>query len=185
MIINKLNLKVWLIAFALISFNLHLLLAESGPTPEPVVYNYHPQVVELQGVVKGLRAYGPPNFGEDPETDKVEGFYVLKLDKPININKSGDFGAESNVSEIQLAICWPDAKEIFGTEKAPNINNEEILVRGTLYHSHTARHHRNVLIFAEKIELLKKGVFHSIGIKLLNFYESVFRKPPIESITPI
>lgn len=185
MTINELNLRARLIitVSVLMFFNMCSSAAESQPATNSEGYNYNSQVVELQGVAKKLKAYGPPGYGEgENPKDDVEDFYILKLNKPININRdAANYDAtESNVSEIQLVIIWTEQKKIFGTEKHPNLANEKILVRGTLYHSFNAHHHRKVLMVVEKIGLLNKDFFHSIYVNLLNFYESIFQKPPIE-----
>lgn len=182
MTIDKFNLPTRLVItfYILVFLGVCCSAAENQPATNSGSYKYD-KAIELQGVVKGLAAYGPPGYGEgENPKDAVVHFYVLKISTPINVNKSEDFPAESNVSEIQLAIGWHDKKKIFGTEKAPNLVNENILVMGTLYHSHTGYHHRPVLMDVEKIVLLKKGFFHSVGIKLLNFYESIFKKPTPE-----
>jgi hypothetical protein len=46
---------------------------------------YEPAVVELEGRLINTMFFGPPNFGEDPETDSKEMTRILSLDKPINV----------------------------------------------------------------------------------------------------
>src|SRR5690606_37868318 len=52
--------------------------------------DYWPAVVELKGELSVETFFGPPNFGEDPETDTKERHWILTLDKPINVRGRKD-----------------------------------------------------------------------------------------------
>lgn len=75
------------------------------------VFDFAPAVVELDGVVKVEFHFGPPNFGERPETDRKLHIPVLRLSQPINVrgNPASEVNTEKkeNVREIQLTFARP------------------------------------------------------------------------------
>lgn len=74
--------------------------------------------------------------------DKVERYYYIKLDHPINV-KDTDFGAdESNVTKIQLAPGF--------YQSLHNFKGKRVVVKGELFHSFTAHHHTKILLAVDK-----------------------------------
>lgn len=114
-------------------------------------YYFEPSVSSISGIIKTRTFYGPPGYGENPESDTREEQYFLILDKTINVFSNneeieeGDFNeTKYNVSEIQLI---------------PN-NEEEIMLfknkfaklTGFFFGAHTAHHHAEVLMDVQSIE---------------------------------
>src|ERR1035437_7562640 len=58
------------------------------------------KVVTLTGVVHAEKYFGPPNYGENVETDQVETAYVLQLNKPLTYHSSD--GRSIVTSEVQM-----------------------------------------------------------------------------------
>jgi len=113
--------------------------------------NYDPDVVTLQGVLYLKLFYGPPNFGENPETDAKDEQYLLKLDAPICVNPDGQVKsfnneAESGLTDVQLVVndpkFWPLLKRGL---------DHRIKATGTLYHAHTAHHRTKVLLWLKDV----------------------------------
>lgn len=75
--------------------------------------------------------------------DKVERYYYIKLDHPIDV-KDSDFGDESNVTKIQLAPYFDQSLHDF--------KGKRVVVKGSLYHSHSAHHHTRILTAVERRE---------------------------------
>lgn len=104
--------------------------------------SYQPTIVELNGTLSVKTYYGPPNYGENPDTDTKEALPVLVLSKPVNVRgnpdpKAGfDRRSVEDVREIQLVLTTPH-KEFIG---------KTVLVKGTLFHAFTAHHHTDVLM---------------------------------------
>ena len=74
--------------------------------------------------------------------DKVERYYYIKLDHPINV-KDTDFGLnESNVTKIQLAPYFDQSLH--------NFKGKRVVVKGELFHSFTAHHHTKILMAVDK-----------------------------------
>lgn len=110
--------------------------------------DYWPAVVELKGKLGIKTFFGPPNFGENPETDSKERSWILSLDKPINVRgqTSPDPGLNDsveNVRELQLVLPKPH-RELIG---------KKVIVKGTLFHAHTGHHHTDVLMDVQSISL--------------------------------
>ena len=112
------------------------------------VQSHGPAVVELTGKLIVKRFYGPPNFGENPETDAKEDALILLLNKPINAKDySPDMGNETSVesvSELQLVLSTPYQKLIGKT----------VTVSGTLFYAHTGHHHTDLLMDVRSINLV-------------------------------
>ena len=117
-------------------------------------YDYEPAVVALKGTVILLDGYGPPNYGENPKTDEKVRYYVLKLDKPINVraDSKSDINTDDFLNEclLQLVIL-SDNLEILRAKLG-----KKVVVTGMLYQGHTGHHYTNVLIEVKKIELDKE-----------------------------
>jgi len=108
---------------------------------------YEPAVVELAGKLTVKQFYGPPNFGEHPESDSKEQAWILVLDKPVDVigKEDGkddfDSNTERNVSEVQLVT----------RQKPDGLLGKSVRVKGTLFHANTGHHHTAVLMQAESI----------------------------------
>ena len=108
--------------------------------------DYWPAVVELKGELSVETFFGPPNFGEDPETDTKERHWILTLDKPINVRgrKDPDPGlapSVENVDKLQLVL----------SKTATELVGKKVKIKGTLFHAHTGHHHTDVLLEVETI----------------------------------
>lgn len=116
--------------------------------------SYEPMVVELKGKLLRVVKYGPPNYGENPESDARYEIPILLLAEPIRIK--GDptdwYKKESltNVSFVQLIFS-----------KAPSFPYwryayQDIVVRGTLFRAVTGHHYTDVLVDVTTIRTAKK-----------------------------
>ena len=122
-------------------------------------YKYEPEVVTLKGELLSKSAYGPPNYGENPRTDKKVKYYVLKLETPINVK--GDPKSEvntdtyENISEIQMVLIEGiTAKE--DMKSMEDKVNKKVTVQGMLFQAITGHHYTKVLIKVRHIELIGK-----------------------------
>ena len=114
-------------------------------------YEYEPSDVTLIGELIIKEAYGPPNYGEDPKHDKKIAYFVIKLDKPINVkgNPQNELNVDSikGIKEIQLEpmyeINW---KELLG---------KKVIISGKLHEKIFGSDYTDVLIVVNKIKLYK------------------------------
>ncbi|HZK33265.1 MAG TPA: DUF4431 domain-containing protein, partial [Tissierellaceae bacterium] len=108
-----------------------------------------PSVSTIEGKLITRLQYGPPNYGENPDTDEKIYPFILQLDEPIDvialeddIHNSDKFG----VTEIQLA---PKCEQI---EELKKYKNKPVKIQGTLFEALVGRHYTDVLISVDEIE---------------------------------
>jgi hypothetical protein len=115
--------------------------------------SYQPAVVELKGTLRVRLYNGPPNYGENPDTDAKEALPVLILSKPVSVRGNPDPKAEfdrqsvKHIRKIQLVLTMPH-KEFIG---------KTVLVKGTLFHAFTAHHHTDALMDVRSIKKLSQN----------------------------
>jgi len=108
--------------------------------------HYQGLPVTLTGIVSLQTFYGPPNYGENPETDSRETQAILKLEKPICVgaNPSSYEDEERNQDEVTLV---PPKGVNFGIYAGKKVS-----LQGSLFHAHTGHHHTPVLMQVVLIE---------------------------------
>jgi Domain of unknown function (DUF4431) len=122
-------------------------------TQEKEWLSYQPTVVKLEGTLSVKTYYGPPNYGENPDTDAKEELPILILSKPVNVRgnpdpKAGfDKRSVEDLREMQLVLTMPH-KEFIG---------KTVFVKGNLFHAFTAHHHTDVLMDVRSIKLDPEG----------------------------
>ncbi len=88
-------------------------------------------------------------FGVDvglDANDNKEYYYYVKLDHPIHVVDT-DYGEnEDGVRKIQLALG--EGSDNFSSRP---YKGKRIIVKGSLFHSHTAHHHTKILMFVDKV----------------------------------
>ncbi len=102
--------------------------------------------VTLEGDVMRERHYGPPNYGETPEEDRIEEAVILSLLAPLCTPTVPEEGCEARHihDSLQLVIDW---KRIKGVPKTGCI-----IVSGPLFRSHTGHHRRAILMSVKRLE---------------------------------
>ena len=109
---------------------------------------YEPAVVELRGTLTEVTKLGPPNYGEDPETDERLEIPVLQLSKSINV-KGDPYDQTNNatftgVGEVQLIFLSAD-------EQYRDLTGREVVVEGTLSEAMTGHHFTKVVMTVKAI----------------------------------
>lgn len=110
--------------------------------------SYEPAIVELEGRLVIQNEWGPPNFGEQPLTDRKARVPVIVLAKAINVR--GTPGDTINATSVEgtrrVQLVFPDNampyKQLIG---------QKILVQGSLFHAHTGHHYTPVLIWVRTL----------------------------------
>jgi hypothetical protein len=97
---------------------------------------------ELTGRVHIQTFFGPPNYGESPETDSKERQAILHLNRPICTIATDDSPAEENQSDVTLVPM--------GNFSLVPFEGKPVTVRGELFHAITGHHHTDVLISIDK-----------------------------------
>lgn len=114
-------------------------------------YFFEPSISEVRGLLTTNTFYGPPNYGDTPETDRLENVWMLYLENSINVHQlkehleEGDNNStQFNISRIQLVIF----------DKNPefkNFNNKKVKVRGTFFGANTGHHYTPILMIVKNI----------------------------------
>jgi hypothetical protein len=105
--------------------------------------NENSKEVILKGKITTKEFYGPPNYGENPDTDIKESFYFLILHKPILIEINDTI---NNISEFQMIFVNRNQK-IINTQ-------EEYILKGNLFLAETGHHHSKVLILVKEFKMV-------------------------------
>ena len=116
---------------------------------EDHTFNYDSSFV-ITGILTLEDFYGPPGYGEDPESDKIFQSWVLHLDQAINvIELSSVTTMNSTVEEVETVQF-----------NAANFNLElyegtTIRLKGEFYSPHTGWHQERLLMTVEELVVAK------------------------------
>jgi len=113
-------------------------------------YRFEPYESELSGTFTMGIYYGRPGYGENPETDEKETAYILVLGSPIDVLADGSDEinrTRRGISEVQLVF------HSFDSIDTKAMMNRRITAKGKLFASHTAHHHRPVLMDVESLQM--------------------------------
>ncbi len=131
-------------SFTRFFFFICLFTEMSGHSWETVFYE--PEEVEVSGFLYETVYPGPPEYMSVEMGDRPEEAVILTLKEPINVEIKSrgedDFNEpEKDVRELQ--ISFSDSGPL------PAQMKKEIVLKGTLYHAHTAHHRRKVLMMVD------------------------------------
>lgn len=117
-----------------------LLASLSVSHARPVCAPYDVEGVTLSGKVVLRTFFGPPNYGESPETDARETQALLQLDQPLCTLASDarDEPAERNQRTVTLVPM--------GSLSLKPYVGKHVSVQGSLYHADNGHHRTPVLI---------------------------------------
>ena len=97
--------------------------------PSSDCLQYEPQVVVLRGDLREVFKYGPPNYGENPESDSKMWVPMLELTEPVSV--CGDTSSEVNKDSISgirdLQLIFPVLPPSYG-----RLLKHPVIVSGTL-----------------------------------------------------
>lgn len=112
-------------------------------------YYFEPSVSTIEGTLITRMYYGPPGYGENPDTDPKEYPFILQLDEPIDVIAKEDDIYNSSISEVTEIQVVPLGKE--GFEIVKKYINKHIKIQGSLFTHFTGHHHTDILIEVEKV----------------------------------
>ena len=121
-------------------------LAASLPAVAASCLHYSGNPVTLIGKVKLQTFFGPPNYGENPDTDSRETQAILLLAKPVCVEANPKDYEEAEQNQLVVTLVP------LNHENLKSYEGKQIAVQGTLYHAHTGHHHTPVLIEIKRIE---------------------------------
>jgi hypothetical protein len=98
--------------------------------------------MSVYGNISLKKFYGPPNYGETPETDEIEAYYVLTLIEPIILENV----LKLNVGEEIQLILNSNVNEKFNANSNYNIKGNGFLAL-------TGHHHTPIILISDEILL--------------------------------
>lgn len=112
----------------------------------PPCLHYGGDPITLTGRVTFRTFYGPPNYGENPETDSRETQAILVMAKPICVDANPSTDEEKEKGQRKVTLV-PSAGF-----NPPMYRGKLVTVEGRLFHAHTAHHRTPVLIQTVRIK---------------------------------
>ena len=120
---------------------------ESGSSQQESWVSYEPAIIELTGVLTVSERFGPPNYGENVQTDARLEVPVLVLSEAVNVR--GDSSSEVNtefvrgITEVQLVFLR--------AHRYDELVNRRVIARGTLSHAMSGHHFTEVVMTVEDL----------------------------------
>jgi len=109
---------------------------------------YWPNVVKLKGQLIEVEKYGPPNYGEHPETDAKLKVPILVVSPAVNVrgDSTGELNRKSieGVTEIQLLLTSR-------SEEYRSLLSQEVVVTGTLSEATMGTHFTKIVMTVDSI----------------------------------
>lgn len=105
--------------------------------------------VSLLGTITVASAFGPPNFGETPEQDRKETYFVLSTLCPIRMRDS-DGSQLPDTEKVQLIL--PGDKSELHAKIKEAIGHAKIKVSGKAYPATTGHHHESIILVLGTVE---------------------------------
>lgn len=96
--------------------------------------------VTLEGDVMRERHYGPPNYGETPERDRIEHAVILRLRQPLCAPREA--GAACGGKDVHGSIHLVLSRERLGMMPKEGC----VVVTGPLFRAHSGHHRRDILM---------------------------------------
>ena len=133
-----------------------LIVAKTPSAQQTNWLRYEPNVVELRGQLVRVMKFGPPNYGENPQSDAKYYIPILVLPTPIRVAadqaSSINRHALTNVTFVQLLLQGEDLAQY------PKFGNQPIAVTGTLFRAHTGHHYTDLLMNVKKMRIAPKDI---------------------------
>ncbi len=90
------------------------------------------QTVELSGILHQQVQWGPPNFGENPQTDKKFTAWIITMTPPLPVQSGANIDASPlAVSKLQLSID-PTS---FRIDTLPALDGKMVIATGKLWNA--------------------------------------------------
>lgn len=102
--------------------------------------------VTLEGDVRRERHYGPPNYGETPERDRIEEAVILRLRQPLCASREP--GAACGGQDVHGSIHLVLSREGLAMASIEGC----VAVTGPLFRAHTGHHRRAILMSVDRAE---------------------------------
>jgi hypothetical protein len=102
--------------------------------------------IEIKGKIIIKTFYGPPNYGENPETDKKEEYYFLILNEPIEIISDSYVGP---IYELQIVFRNYNHMQLI------TLDNQDYIIKGQLFPQQSGHHHSDIYVYTDEILMVE------------------------------
>jgi len=113
-----------------------------------------PMEVTLSGELIERTYWGPPNWGEQPATDRLEEAWILVLDTPACVRADHEDPtndqSESNVIVMQLVVTNPGPDNVY-LKQVEKLVGRRVTVAGALSHAVTGHNRTPVMLMVASI----------------------------------
>ena len=106
---------------------------------------YDEEIRGLRGTLQIRVYFGPPNYGENPNTDSREAQAVLFLDKTICTVKDDGSDNTDQVNQFEITLIPSQ------TVQLSSLAGKKVIVSGKLFGAHTGHHHTPLLLSLSSI----------------------------------
>ena len=129
-------------------------------TMKDSVYYFYPNRYTITGILTVQKFYGPPNYGEDPKTDKIETCYLINLETPINILVVDTLEPEVNdrnmynQTTFQIVgynVYYKGREVDYYSHYLKKLVGSKISLSGYFFCAETGHHHTEVLFNVERV----------------------------------
>lgn len=108
--------------------------------------------IELSGVLHRQVRWGPPNFGENPETDSTFIAWIISLGEPLVVQGGVQIEDKSQPSVSEIALISYSYKVPFDVERLQSLDGKLILVTGKLWPATTPELGTPIILRTKTIE---------------------------------
>lgn len=114
------------------------------------------EVIEFSGILHSDEQWGPPNFGENPETDSKFTAWIISVNPPIPIKGGVRFGEETwnTATKIQISIGTMGLDRKF---LAP-LDGKMVVATGNLWDATAPADVTPVVLSLAKLETTDKSI---------------------------
>jgi len=135
-----------------IEFHIDTALDSEQLSHQLKTFFYEPEEVELRGILYEEVYPGPPEYTSVEMGDRLEKTVFLTLKEPINVELKKNAEQEDIFNTPEKGVR--ELQVVFSNSK-PSVHQikQEVSLKGTLYHAHTAHHHRRVLMMVNSWKL--------------------------------
>ena len=108
--------------------------------------HYDGEPLTLTGTMSLQTFYGPPNYGESPDTDSRETQAILVLSKPICVDAQPNDWDAAEKGQLRVTLVPPAGVDF------RRYKGKKVTLSGTLFHAQTGHHRTPVLMQVQAIE---------------------------------
>ena len=123
---------------------------------------FQPTEVSLEGTIISRSFPGRPSFESIAGGDEKLVYWLLKLDKPVCVGTPDSVSeintAESKVREIQIG---PREADFYKWHEGAV--GRHALIKGTLFHQHTAWHVTKIVVQVNDLRLIERGAKYHVA----------------------